>query len=162
MKNQITYHPIGVIKSSHKSARKSPIQPVFAEDCLGKAEVFPAYTEGLKDLEGFSHIYLIYHLHKAKKAKLLVKPFLQDKLHGLFATRSPNRPNPIGISIVELSRIEGNTLYLKGLDILDGTPLLDIKPYTSKFDKIKKTRNGWLDEIDDKTASIRGKRDYKG
>jgi tRNA-Thr(GGU) m(6)t(6)A37 methyltransferase TsaA len=160
--SRILYKPIGIIKSEHTSSQKTPIQPVFAEGCLGRAEIFPEYAEGLRDLEGFSHIYLIYHLHKAKDAKLLVKPFLQDTEHGVFATRSPDRPNAIGMSIVELLKLEGNILYLKGLDILNDTPLLDIKPYTSKFDQIKTTRNGWQDDIDDSTASHRGNRGYKG
>lgn len=158
---KIIYHPIGIIKSEHTSSQETPIQPVFAESCFGRVEIYPEYTDGLRDIEGFSHIYLIYHLHKAQFTSLLVKPFLQDAEHGLFATRSPNRPNAIGISIVELIRIKGNTLFLKGLDILNDTPLLDIKPYTTKFDRYSEIRNGWLDEVDDSTAALRGLRGYE-
>jgi tRNA-Thr(GGU) m(6)t(6)A37 methyltransferase TsaA len=111
-------------------------------------------------LEGFSHIYLVYHLHRAGPAKLVVKPFLQDVERGVFATRAPCRPNAVGLSIVELIRRDGNILHLDAVDILDGTPLLDIKPYTAKFDGIVTTRNGWQDEVDGKTARQRGKRGH--
>jgi tRNA-Thr(GGU) m(6)t(6)A37 methyltransferase TsaA len=150
--------PIGVVHSPHQRAAETPIQPVYAGGCRGQAEIFPEFAEGLRDLEDFSHIYLIYHLHQAPPAKLLVKPFLQDAEHGVFATRAPGRPNPIGLSIVKLERREGNILYLDGLDILDGTPLLDIKPYCARFDCIQPTRNGWQDEVDETTARQRGTR----
>jgi len=156
----ITYMPIGVIHSEHVTADKTPIQPVYAKGCTGRAEVFPAFAAGLRDIEGFSHIYLIYHLHKAGSAKLVVKPFLQDVERGVFATRAPTRPNAIGLSIVELVRREDNILFLGGVDILDGTPLLDIKPFTAKFDRIETTRNGWQDEVNDETARKRGRRKY--
>jgi len=154
----IRYRPIGVIRTGHVSAGATPIQPVFAKGCTGRAEIFPEFAEGLRDLEGFSHIYLIYYLHKAGAMKLTVKPFLQDVERGLFATRAPCRPNAIGLSIVELVRREGNVLYLDGVDILDGAPLLDIKPYVPRFDWIETTRNGWQDEVDDETARQRGRR----
>jgi tRNA-Thr(GGU) m(6)t(6)A37 methyltransferase TsaA len=157
----IAYNPIGVIHSEHTLIDATPIQPVYARGCKGKAVIFPEFAEGLRDLEGFSHIYLIYHLHRAGKPKLMVKPFLQDIERGVFATRSPNRPNAIGLSVVELIACEGNVLYLDGVDILDGTPLLDIKPYTAKFDRFETIRNGWQDQIDDKTASRKGKRGYR-
>jgi len=156
--NILAFTPIGIVHSPHQHAADTPIQPVFAAGCRGRAEIFPEFAEGLRDLEGFSHIYLIYHLHQAPPAKLLVKPFIQDVEHGVFATRSPARPNPIGLSIVKLERREGNILYLDGLDILDGTPLLDIKPYCARFDCIPNTRNGWQDEVDDATAQQRGAR----
>lgn len=158
MSGGITFRPIGVIHSNHREAGRTPIQPVFAKGCLGWAEVFPQYAEGLKDLEGYSHIYLIYHLHLAGPGKLIVKPFLQDREHGVFSTRSPQRPNPIGLSIVELVNLEDNILHFDGADILDGTPLLDIKPYSEKFDHIHTTRNGWQDEVDEETARRRGSR----
>jgi tRNA-Thr(GGU) m(6)t(6)A37 methyltransferase TsaA len=154
----VTYHPIGVIRSLHASADRTPIQPVFAEGCTGRAEVFPEFADGLSDLEGFSHLYLIYHLHLAGAARLRVKPFLDDVERGVFATRAPCRPNPIGLSIVELVRREGCVLHLDRVDILDGTPLLDIKPYTARFDRIEGTRNGWQDSVDDETARTRGRR----
>jgi tRNA-Thr(GGU) m(6)t(6)A37 methyltransferase TsaA len=150
--------PIGIVRSPHTNPATTPIQPVFAGGCRGNAEIFPEFAEGLRDLEGFSHIYLIYHLHQATPAKLLVKPFLQDVEHGVFATRAPCRPNPIGLSIVKLERREGNILYLDSLDVLDGTPLLDIKPYCARFDCIQPTRNGWQDEVDETTAWQRGTR----
>jgi tRNA-Thr(GGU) m(6)t(6)A37 methyltransferase TsaA len=157
----ITYTPIGIIRSEHVTLEQIPIQPAYAKGCKGLAELFPEYGDGLRDLEGFSHIYLIYHFHRAGPVKLLVKPFLQDVERGVFATRAPCRPNTIGLSIVELILREGNVLYLDGVDILDGTPLLDIKPYTAKFDRIETTRNGWQDEVDDKTAKLLGKRGYR-
>ncbi len=153
---------IGVVRSLHQRAAETPIQPVYAGGCRGQAEIFPEFADGLRDLEGFSHIYLIYHLHQAPPARLLVKPYLQDAEHGVFATRTPGRPNPIGLSIVKLERREGNILYLDGLDILDGTPLLDIKPYCARFDCIQQTRNGWQDDVDESTAQQRGARQAKG
>jgi len=157
---QIIYNPIGVIRSEHTAAEKTPIQPVYARECPGKVEVFPEFAEGLQDLDGFSHIYLIYHFHSAPQAVLRIKPFLQDVERGVFATRAPCRPNAIGLSIVELEKIEGQILYVKGMDILDGTPLLDIKPYTAKFDLYDVKKSGWQDEVDETTAQIKGKRDY--
>jgi tRNA-Thr(GGU) m(6)t(6)A37 methyltransferase TsaA len=158
----IQYKPIGVIHSEHTIAEETPIQPTYAKGCRGRAEIFPEYEEGLRDLEGFSHIYLIYHLHRSKSVKLKVKPFLQDIERGVFATRAPSRPNAIGLSIVELVSREGNILYLDDVDILDGTPLLDIKPYTAKFDRVETHRNGWQDEVDEETARRRGQRGYRG
>lgn len=157
---RIVYTPIGVIRSGHRVAEETPIQPVYAEGCTGIAEIFPEFLAGLQDLEGFSHIYLVYHFHQVGAARLIVKPFLQDAERGVFSTRAPCRPNPIGLSIVELVRREGNVLHLNGVDILDGTPLLDIKPYTARFDHIETKRNGWQDEVDEETARRRGRRDH--
>ncbi len=154
----ITYRPIGVIRSEHTAADRTPIQPVYAGGCTGRAEVFPEFAEGLRDLDGFSHIYLIYHFHLSGPPRLSVKPFLQDIERGVFATRAPCRPNAIGLSIVRLAGREGNVLLLEDVDILDGSPLLDIKPYTARFDRIEATRNGWQDEVDDATARARGRR----
>jgi tRNA-Thr(GGU) m(6)t(6)A37 methyltransferase TsaA len=158
----ITYRPIGVIRSEHTVQEQTPIQPVYATGCRGRAEVLPELAEGLRDLDGFSHLYLIYHFHRAGAPKLTVKPYLQDVERGVFATRAPCRPNTIGISVVELMRREGNILYLDGVDILDGTPLLDIKPYTTKFDRVDVSRNGWHLEVDEETAQRRGRRGYWG
>jgi len=157
-----TYRPIGVIRSEHTVAEQTPVQPVYARGCEGRAEIFPEFAEGLSDLEGFSHLYLIYHFHRAGPAKLRVKPFLQDVERGVFATRAPLRPNPIGLSVVELLGREGNLLRLRGVDILDGTPLLDIKPYTAKFDLHDASRNGWQDEVDEASARRLGQRGYTG
>ena len=161
-KTTVFYSPIGVIHSEHTTARETPIQPAYAKGCKGRAEIFPEFVSGLQDLDGFSHIYLIYHLDRAGSLKLTVKPFMEDIERGVFATRAPCRPNSIGLSVVELVRLEGNVLHLDGMDILDGTPLLDIKPYTAKFDHIKTMRNGWQDGVDEETARRRGRRDYQG
>jgi len=157
----IAFKPIGVIRSEHVCARQTPIQPVYAKGCAGMVEVFPEFAEGLLDLEGFSHIYLIYHFDRADAPKLHVMPFLQDIERGIFSTRAPCRPNPIGLSVVELLKCEGNLLHFDGADILDGTPLLDIKPFTTKFDCAVPTRNGWQDEVDEVTAKNRGLREFR-
>lgn len=156
----IIFHPIGIIHSIHTIPDKTPIQPVYAKGCRGTVEIYPAYIQGLNDLEGFSHIYLIYYLHRAEPMRLIVKPFLQDENRGIFATRAPCRPNPIGFSIVKLLERKGNTLLLEDVDILDQTPLLDIKPYSAKLDRIDNCRSGWQDQVDEKAAQIRGKRSY--
>jgi len=161
MNENIVYWPIGVIRSEHTRAENTPIQPVFSEECRGRVEVLPEYAAGLRDLEGFSHVYLLYHLHKAATPKLIVKPFLQNVERGVFATRAPCRPNPIGLSIVRLIRREDTVLHLDGVDVLDGTPLLDIKPYVARFDRIDDTRNGWQSEVDDETARRQGRRGFR-
>ena len=158
----IVYKPIGVIRSEHLDAGKTPIQPVFAKECRGTVEVFPEFADGLRDLEKFSHVHLLYHFHRAGPARLIAKPFLQDVERGIFAIRAPWRPNAIGMSIVELLRLEKNVLQVKGVDILDGTPLLDIKPYVAGFDCIANTRNGWIEELDEETSRMRGRRGYTG
>jgi len=157
----ITLHPIGVIHSPHEKAEETPIQPVYARGIEGSAEILPQYADGLRDLENFSHIYLLYHFHKAKHAQMIVQPFLEDTSRGLFATRSPRRPNPIGFSVVRLARIERNILHLQDVDVLDGTPLLDIKPYISRFDHHKDTYCGWQSSVDEETAQARGRRKYR-
>jgi len=157
----VALRPIGIIHSQHQNAEQVPIQPAYAENCPARIEVFPEFAAGLSDLEGFSHIYLIYQFHQAGKPQLRVKPFLQDVERGVFATRSPNRPNPIGLSIVELVRRAGNILHIKGADILDGIPLLDIKPYIKRFDRIDSSCDGWQEEVDETTARLKGKRQNK-
>lgn len=157
---EILYWTIGIIHSEHTIEENTPIQPVYAKGCKGYVELCPEFVEGLSDLSGFSHIYLIYHFHQVRSVQLLVKPYLQDEGHGIFATHAPCRPNPIGLSVVELLGIEGNTLHLDDVDILDGTPLLDIKPCTAKFDLHDIKKNGWQDEINEETAQQRGKRKY--
>ncbi|MBN1140503.1 MAG: tRNA (N6-threonylcarbamoyladenosine(37)-N6)-methyltransferase TrmO [Deltaproteobacteria bacterium] len=158
----VSYRPIGIIHSAHQVKEKIPAQPIYAQECLGTAEILPEFLDGLRDIEEFSHIYLVFHLHEAGPPRLIVKPFLQPQDHGIFATRAPSRPNPIGLSIVELVKRVGNILHFRGCDILDGTPLLDIKPYTRRFDHIATQRNGWQDQVDDQTAGQRGLRDYQG
>lgn len=159
--NSITFRPIGVIRSEHTVPEKTPIQPVYAMMCRGRAELFPEFREGLTDLDGFSHGYLIYHLDRIQEVRLKTRPFLQDKEHGIFATRAPWRPNPIGMSVVRILRCEENAVHFEGADILDGTPLLDIKPYNAKFDCVEDTRNGWYDEVGEDDAQKRGLRDYQ-
>ncbi|MBN1938453.1 MAG: tRNA (N6-threonylcarbamoyladenosine(37)-N6)-methyltransferase TrmO [Candidatus Aminicenantes bacterium] len=154
----VVYRPIGVIRSGHIEASRTPIQPEYAAGCPGRAEIFPEFADGLRDLEGFSHVFLLYHFHRAGETRLTVKPFLQDIERGVFATRAPSRPNPIGLSLVTLTGREGNILFLDGLDILDGTPLLDIKPYVSRFDRTVSTRNGWQEEVNQETAEKLGRR----
>jgi len=144
--NEIRYKPIGVIHSPFKEPEGTPIQSTVAKDINGSVEVFPEYVGGLKDLEGFSHIILIYHFHLSRKSSLEVKPYMDERTHGVFATRAPSRPNPIGISIVRLIKIKKNILQIRDVDILDGTPLLDIKPYVPEFDTRDIKRTGWLEK----------------
>lgn len=143
---KIIYQPIGIIHSDYKQKEGMPIQGALSNDSKGTIEVFPEYQNGLKDIGRFSHIILIYHFHLSKGYSLLTKPFLDDKEHGIFAIRAPKRPNPIGISIVKLEKRIDNVLYVNEVDIIDGTPLLDIKPYVSKFDIRANTKDGWLTE----------------
>ncbi len=143
---QIVYKPVGIIHSPFRSKEGVPIQPAFARDVEGYIELFSRYTEGLKDIEGFSHIFLIYHLHLSEGYSLLVRPFLDDRLRGVFATRAPRRPNPVGLSIVRLKEVDGNILRILDVDIVDGTPLLDIKPYVPEFDCHSDARAGWLEK----------------
>jgi len=144
MEREICYKPIGVIHTSFKKPHGVPIQPTAASGVKGIVEVFHEYVEGLSDLEGFSHIILIYHFHLCRKPSLKVKPYMDDKLRGVFATRAPARPNPIGLSVVRLLNIKGNLLYVQEVDVVDGTPLLDIKPYVPEFDSRENVKIGWL------------------
>ena len=142
--NEIIYKPIGIIHSPYENTKDMPIQPAAARGIAGTVEVFPDYAKGLKDLNGFSHIILIYHFHLSNGYQLEVKPFLDDNLHGVFATRAPKRPNNIGISVVKLTKVENNILYIENVDIVNGTPLLDIKPYILEFNAADNTTIGWL------------------
>lgn len=144
---KINYHPIGVIHSPFKTTEGVPIQPVAASGYKGIVKIFPEYIEGLKDLAGFSHIILLYHFHKSKNYKLSVIPFMDTKPRGLFATRAPKRPNPIGLSTVKLLNISDNILHIENVDIVDGTPLLDIKPYIPKIDIQQAERIGWMEQV---------------
>jgi len=132
-----------------------PIQPAGAREAVGTVVVDPAYAAGLQDLDGFSHIYLLYHFHRASPPRLKVVPFLDHREHGIFATRAPARPNPIGVSVVELLEVRGNRLTVRGIDVLDGTPLLDIKPYVEDFDRAEKSRSGWLASTPEEIARRR-------
>jgi len=144
--NEIIVKPIGIIHTPFKEPKGTPIQPTGARDIEGTVEVFPDYADGLRDLDGFSHLYLLFYCHLSKEHSLLVKPFLDDSLHGVFATRSPSRPNPIGMSIVRLTKIERNLLQIRDVDMVDGTPLLDIKPYIPDVDNRETVRIGWLEK----------------
>ena len=156
MTENISFQPIGTIYSPHKSAVGTPIQPTAATGILGTVELLPEYVEGIEDLDGFSFIILLYHFDRAKETRLTVKPFLDDKSHGVFSTRAPTRPNHIGLSIVRLNNIEGNILHIEDVDILDGTPLLDIKPYIDGFDVRTSIKQGWIESNIEK---LPGKRD---
>ncbi len=142
---EIVYKPIGIIRSPFKRPEGTPIQPKAAEGVEGVVEIFPPYVEGLKDIEGFSHLILLYHFHLAKGVRLQVRPYMDDESHGVFATRAPCRPNPIGLSVVRLIKVEGNKLFICNVDIVDGTPLLDLKPYVPEFDTPQEARIGWLE-----------------
>ena len=151
---KIEYIPIGVIHSPFTEPQGMPIQPSGAGGVMGTVEVFQEFHAGLKDLEGFSHIVLLYHFHRSQGFKLHVVPFMDSQARGLFATRAPKRPNPIGLSIVRLRSIESGVLNIENVDVLDRTPLLDIKPYVPEFDAYKDVRTGWLEEAR-KTVSYR-------
>ncbi|MFC1597033.1 tRNA (N6-threonylcarbamoyladenosine(37)-N6)-methyltransferase TrmO [Planctomycetota bacterium] len=142
----IEFRPIGVIHTPFRSLEGMPLQPAGAPAVRGDVHVFSEYTEGLRDLSGFSHVMLLYHFHQVTEAKLLVTPFMDSEPRGVFATRAPARPNPIGLSVVKLTGIAGNTLHVENVDILDGTPLLDIKPYVPEFDHHPADRVGWLEQ----------------
>jgi tRNA-Thr(GGU) m(6)t(6)A37 methyltransferase TsaA len=149
---KIEYRPIGLLHSPHQTASGTPIQPSRARGIEGTVEIEEEYFEALTDLDGFSHIILICHLHKASPFKLKVVPYLDTELRGLFATRSPSRPNPIGLSVVRLLGIDDRVLRIEGVDLLDGTPVLDIKPYVREFDDQTEIRCGWLDEVKGREA----------
>ncbi len=140
----IIYQPIGKIHSPFKTKKDTPIQPLTDDGNPGVVEIYTEYSEGLEDLSGFSHLYLIYHFHLSRKHKLKVIPFLDDTERGVFSTRAPSRPNSIGLSLVELDKIVDNKLHIKSLDIIDGTPLIDIKPYVNEFEKVENCKIGWL------------------
>jgi tRNA-Thr(GGU) m(6)t(6)A37 methyltransferase TsaA len=143
---EIHYQPIGVIHSPFTEIGGMPIQPAGAEGVKGSVDVYSQFKMGLQDLQGFSHIYLLYHFHRVTESQLMVIPFMDDQPRGLFATRAPKRPNPIGLSVVRLVGIEDNVLHVENLDVLDGTPLLDIKPYVPAFDHFEVQQAGWLEE----------------
>ncbi len=157
----ICYEPIGYIRSEHKDPDQIPVQPIYAEGFKGYVELKPELVAGLKYLEDFSHIFLIVHMHLKKEKKLTVIPFFHDREKGIFATRSPARPNPIGLSLVRLEKIEGNKIWVDELDLVDGTPVLDIKPFTKELDSRENTREGWIDQIDRVEARQKGRRHRK-
>ncbi len=148
MSIQYACKPIGLIRSPFHEARGTPIQPPMAADVEGTVELFEEYAPGLKDLEGFDRIWLVYCFDRAEwLGEMIVTPYLDTVPRGLFATRAPSRPNRIGLSSVRLVSVEGNSLNVRGIDVLDRTPLLDIKPYVARFDCFASTRAGWLDSV---------------
>lgn len=151
----IRYRPIGTINSEFKEPVGVPIQPIAARRHKGRVVVLPEYADGLDDLEGFSHIILLFHCHRSHPDELKVKPFLDEELRGIFATRSPSHPNPIGLSVVRLTKREGNVLHIQDVDIIDGTPLLDIKPYIPDVDERDPVTIGWLTHKRDRLKKAR-------
>jgi tRNA-Thr(GGU) m(6)t(6)A37 methyltransferase TsaA len=156
----VTYRPIGLIHTPFTDIDGMPIQPTAALGVRGSIVVETEFAEGLLDLDGFSHLILLYHLHAISRARLTVTPFLDDVPHGIFATRSPARPNPIGISTVRLVRIDGCTVEIEDVDMLDGTPLLDIKPYVPAFDDRQAARVGWFSGRLDHLTEVRADRRF--
>jgi tRNA-Thr(GGU) m(6)t(6)A37 methyltransferase TsaA len=142
--NDILFKPIGIIHSPFDHVEGVPIQPIAAKGIRGTVEIINDYADGLKDLDGFSHIILIYYFHLSNDYQLIVKPFLDDNLHGVFATRAPKRPNHIGLSVVKLVAVENTILHIENVDIVNGTPLLDIKPFVPDFDPATEIKIGWL------------------
>jgi tRNA-Thr(GGU) m(6)t(6)A37 methyltransferase TsaA len=136
---------IGTIHTPFKTIENMPIQPSAAKHITGTIEIFPEYAEGLSDLDGFSHIYVIFHLHRSSGHKLKVIPFLDTVERGVFATRSPARPGAVGLSVTEIVSVNGNIIEIRGVDMLDGSPVIDIKPYVPEFDEYTEIRKGWLE-----------------
>lgn len=151
---KIEFQSIGVINTPFTTLARMPIQPAGGAGVKATVEVFEEYLAGLKDLNGFSHIILLYHFHQSRGFKAHVVPYMDSKPRGVFATRAPRRPNPIGLSVVRLNRIEGGVLHVENVDILNGTPLVDIKPYVPEFDTQDDVRTGWLEHVS-KTVSQR-------
>ena len=146
MENEIRLKPIGIIHTPFKEPKGMSIQGTFEKGVTGTIRLFPEYQAGLKDIERFSHLILIYYFNRSKEEKLTGKPFLEDIEHGIFAIRSPHRPNHIGFSIVKIKNVKGNAITFTEVDILDGTPLLDIKPYVKYFDSRDMVKNGWIEK----------------
>jgi tRNA-Thr(GGU) m(6)t(6)A37 methyltransferase TsaA len=142
----IVYRPIGFVRSPFKELVGMPLQSVAAGDVVGTIEIEPEFVAGLQDVAGFSHLFVISHLHRGAPGGLVVLPFLDDTPRGVFATRSPRHPNPIGLSIVRLLAVDGATLRVGNLDLVEGTPVLDVKPYVPEFDHVAAERIGWFAE----------------
>lgn len=147
--------PIGVIRTPFTSLEDMPIQPGGGRDVQGELIIKPQYCEGLADLDGFSHLYLIYLFHQAADTKMSVVPFLDDRPRGVFATRAPVRPNHIGLSVVELVQVTGCRVKVRNIDVLDDTPLLDIKPYIELFDGVAESRSGWMEAVEEEVEAKR-------
>ena len=152
---KLEFEPIGIIHTPFRELKNMPVQPAGAQGVKGTIEIYEPFVPGLKDLEGFSHIILLFHFHKSTEYKIQVVPYMDTEIRGLFATRAPRRPNPIGLSIVQLNSVEGNLLHIQNVDMLNGTPLLDIKPYFPEFDQNQTFRSGWLGKRKGKVANKR-------
>jgi len=150
----IIFKPVGVIHSPYKTVENMPIQPSAGKGTEAEIEIFPEFADGLSDIEGFSHIYIIFHLNMVKTPKLKVIPFLDDVERGIFATRSPARPNPIGLSLAEIVAVKNNIITIRGVDMLDGSPVLDIKPFVPDFESHNDVRIGWFEGKTGKAAKI--------
>jgi tRNA-Thr(GGU) m(6)t(6)A37 methyltransferase TsaA len=159
MSSQLKFDPIGVIETPFREPAGTPIQPSRARGARGKVHIDSRFQAGLKDLGGFERVWLIYWFHKASGSSLLVTPFLDTRERGIFATRAPARPSPIGMSVVRLLAVHGGILDVEDVDIIDGTPLLDIKPYVPEFDCYPRSRAGWFDETDSKRRVADGRFD---
>ena len=153
----ITYRPIGVVRSPFSEPQGVPIQPSRGRGIRARVELLPELADGLADLDGFSHIILLCHLHRSQGYSLRVVPFLDHVPRGVFATRAPRRPNSIGLSVVRLLSIDGATIHFEGVDLLDGTPVLDIKPYVPEFDNREEIRLGWLERVRCRSAVSDGR-----
>ncbi len=151
----ITYQPIGIIHTPFNEKSNTPIQPASAIGVEGKIEVFSEFADGLKDIDGFSHLIIVYHFHLSEGFNLEVKPFLDEETHGVFATRAPKRPNGIGISVVKLKKAEGSTLHIENVDVINETPLLDIKPFVPDFSINDDVKIGWLSKHKDKIPNMK-------
>lgn len=158
---EVIYRPVGIIHSAFNNLKDMPIQPTSDASGTGFVEIFPEYVDFLKDLEGFSHIYLLYHFHRVRQTSLMVTPFLDREPRGIFATRAPSRPKAIGLSLVELMRIENNLIYVDHLDVLNKTPLLDVKPYVPEFEHTHDVRVGWLEQAKDRVRSQKSDARFK-
>jgi tRNA-Thr(GGU) m(6)t(6)A37 methyltransferase TsaA len=141
----VTYTPIGNVRSPFAEIAGMPLQAVSALDVEARIEIHPEYAAGLRDLDGFSHLHVLWHLHRASSGELELIPFLDVEVRGVFATRAPGRPNRIGLSVARLVGIEGATLHVSRIDLLDGTPVLDLKPYVPEFDAVQAERIGWFE-----------------
>jgi tRNA-Thr(GGU) m(6)t(6)A37 methyltransferase TsaA len=151
----ICYQPVGVVRSPFTDLGGMPLQSVAAREVRGRIEIHPEFAPGLKDVDGFSHLHIVTHLHRGAPGGLAVVPFLDHTVRGVFATRSPRHPNPIGLSVVRLLSVTGATLDIAGVDLLDGTPVLDIKPYVPEFDSLAAERTGWLQGVAERVHSVK-------
>ena len=159
--NPICFTPIGIIHTPFAEMKGMPIQAIAGQGVEGTIELEEAYVEGLRDIDGFTHLILLYHLHQMTESKLVVTPFLDTQPRGIFATRGPKRPNPIGFSTVRLLRVENNLLHIQDVDILDGTPLLDLKPYVPQFDDRADAQIGWFEKNIERVHEVRADERYK-